>query len=54
VPLGFGVLTCANLEQALARAGGDHGNKGADAAMAALAMADLRQQLADPGARPAG
>lgn len=45
VPLGFGVLTCAEMEQALARAGGDAGNKGADAAMAALAMADLRSQL---------
>lgn len=42
IPLGFGVLTCAEMEQALARAGGDAGNKGADAAMAALAMADLK------------
>lgn len=42
VPLGFGVLTCAEMEQALARAGGEAGNKGADAAMAALAMADLK------------
>jgi len=46
IPLGFGVLTCADLEQALARAGGDGGNKGQDAAMAALAMADLRSQIA--------
>ncbi len=45
LPLGFGVLTCGELEQALARAGGEHGNKGADAAMAALAMADLRAQI---------
>jgi 6,7-dimethyl-8-ribityllumazine synthase len=45
VPIGFGVLTCAEMEQALARAGGDAGNKGADAAMAALEMADLRAQL---------
>lgn len=45
VPVGFGVLTCAEMEQALARAGGEAGNKGADAAMAALAMADLRGQL---------
>ena len=44
VPVGFGVLTCAEMDQALARAGGDAGNKGADAAMAALAMADLRGQ----------
>lgn len=45
VPLGFGVLTCATMDQALARAGGDAGNKGADAALAALAMRDLRRQL---------
>ena len=45
VPVGFGVLTCANMELALARAGGDHGNKGADAAVAALTMASLREQL---------
>jgi len=51
VPLGFGVLTCAEMEQALARAGGEAGNKGADAAMAALAMADLFTQI---GAMRAG
>lgn len=45
LPLGFGVLTCSEMEQALARAGGEHGNKGNDAAMAALAMAALRAQL---------
>ena len=45
VPLGFGVLTCSEMDQALARAGGEVGNKGADAAMAALAMVDLRRQL---------
>lgn len=45
LPLGFGVLTCGEMEQALARAGGDHGNKGSDAAIAALTMADLRAQL---------
>jgi 6,7-dimethyl-8-ribityllumazine synthase len=35
-PVGFGLLTCDTLEQALARAGGDAGNKGAEAATAAL------------------
>jgi 6,7-dimethyl-8-ribityllumazine synthase len=45
VPLGFGLLTTESLEQALARAGGTHGNKGADAALAALEMADLLDQL---------
>ena len=41
IPIGFGVLTCNNLEQALVRAGSKSGNKGADAAMAALEMANL-------------
>ena len=34
-PVGFGLLTCDSMEQALARAGGDHGNKGHEAAEAA-------------------
>jgi len=45
VPVGFGVLTCADMDLALERAGGEHGNKGADAAAAALTMAGLRAQL---------
>ena len=45
VPIGFGVLTCATMELALARAGGTRGNKGADAASAALAMTNLREQM---------
>jgi 6,7-dimethyl-8-ribityllumazine synthase len=45
IPVGFGLLTCDNLEQAESRAGGVHGNKGWDAAVAALEMADLMQQL---------
>ena len=44
-PIGFGVLTCDTMEQAEARAGGDHGNKGWDAALAALEMADLFNRL---------
>src|SRR3954471_21502267 len=36
VPIGFGVLTCDTDEQAEARAGGAHGNKGFDAAVATL------------------
>jgi len=47
VPIGFGVLTCATMDLALARAGGDAGNKGSDAAMAALAMSNLKPQLAE-------
>lgn len=36
IPVGFGVLTCDTMEQALARAGGEHGNKGAEAVEAAI------------------
>jgi len=38
-PVSFGVLTTDTLEQAHARAGGEHGNKGYDAAMTAIEMA---------------
>jgi 6,7-dimethyl-8-ribityllumazine synthase len=48
IPVGFGLLTCDSMEQAEARAGGAHGNKGWDAALAALEMADLMQQLDVP------
>src|SRR5262245_10606899 len=41
VPVIFGVLTCENLEQALNRAGGKAGNKGFDAAVAAIEMVNL-------------
>lgn len=41
VPVAFGVLTCDDEAQALARAGGADGNKGADAARTALEMALL-------------
>jgi 6,7-dimethyl-8-ribityllumazine synthase len=45
VPIALGVLTCSEMAQALARAGGEAGNKGADAAEAAIAMAQLRRSL---------
>ena len=45
VPIGFGLLTTDTLAQAEARAGGAHGNKGWDAALAALEMADLFERL---------
>lgn len=45
VPIAFGVLTCDTMAQAEARAGGEHGNKGWDAAMTALEMADLFDQV---------
>lgn len=47
-PVGFGLLTCDTTEQAEARAGGAHGNKGWDAALAALEMADLFDRLGVP------
>ena len=45
VPVAFGVLTTETLEQALDRSGGKHGNKGWDAAAAAIEMASLLEQL---------
>lgn len=45
VPVAFGVLTTDTREQALARAGGDRGNKGWETALAALEMADLYDKL---------
>lgn len=44
-PVAFGVLTCDSMAQALDRAGGAHGNKGWDAALAALEMIDLFDRL---------
>jgi 6,7-dimethyl-8-ribityllumazine synthase len=45
VPCVFGVLTTDTLDQALDRAGGDHGNKGWDSAVAAMEMAELLDSL---------
>lgn len=47
-PVGLGLLTCDNMEQAEARSGGTHGNKGWDAAIAVLEMADLFDRLGVP------
>jgi len=44
VPIGFGLLTCDTMDQAEARAGGAAGNKGREAAEAALRTADLIRQ----------
>ena len=46
-PIGFGLLTCDTMAQAEARAGGTHGNKGWDAALAALEMVDVLGKLDD-------
>ena len=45
VPIAFGVLTTDTMEQAVDRAGGKAGNKGADAALAAIEMANLLRRL---------
>ncbi|MGD2114457.1 MAG: 6,7-dimethyl-8-ribityllumazine synthase [Acidobacteriota bacterium] len=45
IPVGFGLLTCETSEQAAERAGGKAGNKGWDAALAALEAADLGARL---------
>lgn len=45
IPVGFGVLTTDTAEQALDRAGGKAGNKGADAALAALELANLLRRV---------
>ena len=51
IAVGFGVLTTETLEQALARAGGAAGNKGFEAAEAALQTADALDQLARAASR---
>ena len=48
LPVGFGVLTTDDAEQALARAGGEKGNKGEEAARAAIEMARLMARLGKP------
>jgi 6,7-dimethyl-8-ribityllumazine synthase len=47
LPVGFGVLTVDTFQQALDRAGGSAGNKGHEAAAAALQTADVIAQLRD-------
>lgn len=51
VPVLFGVLTTENWQQAMDRAGGKEGNKGYEAAMAAMEMAALLEDLAAGGER---
>ena len=46
VPHAFGVLTCETLEQALDRAGLKAGNKGFEAAIAAIEMASIQEKIA--------
>jgi len=49
--VGFGVLTCDTLEQALERAGVKSGNKGAEAAAAAIEQANLFRRIERPAGR---
>ena len=51
VPMAFGVVTTENDQQALDRAGGSHGNKGAEAALTAVEMVDLLRKLPAPSTR---
>ena len=51
VPIAFGLLTTDDVDQALARTGGDYGNTGEEAALAAIEMARLLPRL---GAEPEG
>jgi 6,7-dimethyl-8-ribityllumazine synthase len=46
VPCGFGVITCDNMDQALARAGGDKRDQGRNSALTVARMALLKRQLA--------
>ena len=45
LPISYGVLTCDTLEQAIERSGSKAGNKGAEAALAAVEMANLFAQI---------
>ena len=45
LPVIFGVLTDDNMQQSKDRSGGKLGNKGSEAAMVAIKMADLRQRM---------
>jgi 6,7-dimethyl-8-ribityllumazine synthase len=51
IPHSFGVLTCDTLEQAIDRAGLKSGNKGFEAAMAAVEMASLKRVVTSQGSR---
>lgn len=46
-PVGFGLLTVNNIEQAIERAGTKAGNKGADAALSVVEMVDLMNKLGE-------
>jgi 6,7-dimethyl-8-ribityllumazine synthase len=45
IPISFGIITADNLEQAIERAGTKNGNKGRDAALSAIEMANLLKEI---------
>ena len=45
IPVSFGIITADNLEQAIERAGTKSGNKGRDAALTAIEMANLLKTI---------
>ena len=45
VPVAFGVITADTLQQAVERAGGSSGNKGFDAVLTAVRMANLKEKI---------
>ncbi len=49
IPVTFGVLTCQTMEQAIDRAGGKVGNKGNEAALAAIEMISILKKLDEEG-----
>lgn len=49
IPVTFGVLTCESMDQALNRAGGKAGNKGHEATLAAIEMANLLRSMKAEG-----
>lgn len=51
IPVSFGVLTCNTIEQAFERAGTKAGNKGADAAIACIELANLKAKVSTAGAK---
>jgi 6,7-dimethyl-8-ribityllumazine synthase len=54
VPVLFGVLTCQSLELAMQRAGGTAGNKGREAALAAIEMTNLLKKIVQGSGGPGG
>jgi 6,7-dimethyl-8-ribityllumazine synthase len=49
IPIALGILTTNTVEQGLARSGGRHGNKGQEAALAAVEMANLLRAMDSAG-----